>query len=235
MFKTYLIIYIENLNKIVKYRKKKKKKNYLRYLIEHLKDSINNYNINKNYQEIQKRIINFVDIKQYYKYNIHDINNEDYYYYVHYFINKKINFKNISINNDYNKREFYTLISLWKSQLLFSFVSAIQINGEQSLIIINTLESIFRLIAKDNNINILTIKNNNPYDLENHDALPTVLDKLYKNNIINEYEFIYYIIHTKNLRNIYCHGKIENISYKETSYICLMFIYIMFIRKNKNV
>lgn len=231
MFNNYLVIYIKKLKQLSEYKKYKKKKSFEEYVLNHMEISYNVYHKEDKEDKFNKRISSFIEIKKYYPNNEY-YNNEEYHKKLLKFMKKKIKFSNIKIKDTYLNKEFYNLTSLWQSQIFFCFTNAMQNNGFTSLVIINTLESLFRIIAKDNDIDILKIKNNKLYDLENNDSLTTVLEKLNNNNMIHKYRFIYDIIVKKNLRHDYCHGNVKNFNNEELAYIILMFIYILFIRKN---
>lgn len=225
IYNLYKSTIIENKNK-----NKNKKKKYLRYVIEHLKKSNDIFVKSNDYKKIEERTKYFKQIKEYHK-CFAEYDNENFANFMSKFLRKKIKIKNNNVKDYYLDIEFNHLRILWKEQLIYSFISSIQGKSIQSMILINTLESYFRLIAKYEKLKIIKNKKTELYNIENHDSSTSIVKKLYEENNINinlNLSFVYHALCIMNIRHKYCHGDLENDEY--LSYICLMIIYSLFFK-----
>lgn len=215
-------------NKKRRNKKRKKIKNFEDYVFNYLDYANKDFLKSNNYDDFIKKMEKFKFINQYYK-TTDSYDNADFHYRINKYLNKKIKFK-FKFKDPYINYEFKEMKSLWRHQISFCYTSAMQGNGNLSMLLMSSLESIFRLVAKEKKIKVISIKNNEDYDVEKNKTVTNILNNLNDLDFIKDYKFLYYVICKLDLRNKYCHGNLEEYDEKHLSYIVLNIIYTVFLR-----
>lgn len=134
-------------NKKRRNKKRKKIKNFEDYVFNYLDYANKDFLKSNNYDDFIKKMEKFKFINQYYK-TTDSYDNADFHYRINKYLNKKIKFK-FKFKDPYINYEFKEMKSLWRHQISFCYTSAMQGNGNLSMLLMSSLESIFRLVAKE--------------------------------------------------------------------------------------
>lgn len=220
-----------------KNHKKKLLKKYERYILEHLLETNKTFINHNDGDYLNNRAMDFIFFEEY-GFNKY-MGNENFSLLfekkIKYLIKKKIRINGKSFcSSSFCNIQLIDLMPLWNQQIKSSFAQSILGYGYQSLFLINTLESYFRLLYLSKNKSDSLMKTRDNIHTENFASLDKIIKKMEKEYYDKKLSVLYYFFSSISLRTSYIHSN-HNMIYenRKMAYFVLLIIYILFMKGKK--